>query len=124
MILVFLLEKQTYFLIQIHVFWWILNTDEICWWLMNLIIDDKKYKILDCGQLKKLIFCQFHQTNNAHGKIIYNLTLQEENNFCLKICKQTFIIQRVSFCYYSKSFILFIIIYRLLIFTLRVEVHF
>lgn len=72
---------------------------------MNLIIDDKKYKILDCGPLKKLIFCQFHQTNNAHGKIIYNLTLQEENNFCLKICKQTFIkefhfviIQRVSFC--------------------------
>lgn len=83
---------------------------------MNLIIDDKKYKILDCGKLKKLIFCQFHQPNNAHGKIIYNLTLQEENNFCLKICKQTFIIQRVSFCYYSKSFILFIIIYRLLIF--------
>lgn len=91
---------------------------------MNLIIDDKKYKILDCGQLKKLIFCQFHQTNNAHEKVIYNLTLQEENNFCFKICKQTFIIQRVSFCYYSKSFILFIIIYRLLIFTLRVEVHF
>lgn len=69
MILVFLLENQTYFLIQIHVFWWILNTDEICWWLMNLIID-KKYKILDCGQLKKLIFCQYYQTNNAHGKII------------------------------------------------------
>lgn len=123
MILVFLLEKQTYFLIQIHVFWWILNTDEICWWLMNLIID-KKYKILDCGQLKKLIFCQYYQTNNAHGKIIYNLTLQEENNFCLKICKQTFIIQRVSSCYYAKSFILFIIIYRLLFFTLRVEVQF
>lgn len=90
---------------------------------MNLIIDDKKYKILDCGQLKKLNFCQFHQTNNAHGKIIYNLTLQEENNFCLKICKQTIIIQRVHFVIIQRvSFCSSLFID--LIFTLRVEKHF